>query len=91
MDNSICMIFWKRQTYSDQNSTSGCLWFAPSPESVSVSARLSFSPGTDAGLNTRPSVTPRAEGLVWLHSPVMMMSTGSLGADHTYGEWLKEP
>ena len=38
------------------------LWFAPSPEFVSVSARLSFSPGTDAGLDTRPSVTERAEG-----------------------------
>lgn len=24
MDDSICLIFWKRQTYSDQNSTSGC-------------------------------------------------------------------
>ena len=30
--------------------------------SVSVSACLSFSPGTDAGLDTSPSVTQRAEG-----------------------------
>ena len=32
------------------------------PEFVSVSARLSFSPGTDAGLDNTPSVTLRAEG-----------------------------
>ena len=38
------------------------LWFVPSPEFVSVSACLSFSPGTDAGLDTRTSVTQRAEG-----------------------------
>ena len=38
------------------------LWFVPSPGLVSVSARLSFSLGTDAGLDTRPSVTQRAEG-----------------------------
>ena len=38
------------------------LCFVPSPEFVSVSACLSFSPGTDAGLDTRPSVTLRAEG-----------------------------
>ena len=38
------------------------LWFVPSPEFVSVSARLSFSLGTEAGLDTRTSVTQRAEG-----------------------------
>ena len=38
------------------------LWFVPSLEFVSVATRLSFSPGTDAGLDTRPSVTQRAEG-----------------------------
>ena len=38
------------------------LWFVPSPECVSVSACLSLSPGTDAGLDTRPSVTQTAEG-----------------------------
>ena len=38
------------------------LRFVPSPEFVSVSACLSFSPGTHAGLDIRPSVTQRAEG-----------------------------
>ena len=38
------------------------LWFVPSPEFVSVFACLSFSPDTDSGLDTRPSVTQRAEG-----------------------------
>ena len=38
------------------------LWFVPSLEFVSVATRLSFSPGTDAGLDTRLSVTQRAEG-----------------------------
>ena len=38
------------------------LWFVPSPEFVSVATCLSFSPSTDAGLDTRPSVTQRAEG-----------------------------
>ena len=38
------------------------LWFVSSPEFVTVSACLSFSPSTDVGLDTRLSVTQRAEG-----------------------------
>ena len=35
MEDSICMIFWKRQTYSDQNSTSGC-------QRLSVGRRIDY-------------------------------------------------
>ena len=38
------------------------LWFVPSLEFVSVATRLSFSPRTGAGLDTRLSLTQRAEG-----------------------------